>query len=103
LFYGKAKTKEEAIKAEQRGYEKGYNTINPALRVDELIEKARSPVSAIGEVVADKVAEQAAEMATDYVAGEIKDWFQDPEPELKEKPRRERRNDDQPRRRRAER
>lgn len=44
LMYGKKKTEKTAKEAEERGFGKGFNTYNPKLHIDELVQVSQSPV-----------------------------------------------------------
>lgn len=79
LLWSKTKEQKEAEEAHKRGWEEGYNTFNPELHVDELIEKRQSPAATIGKAVARKAAETAIDVAADQALDQVQSWFEDPD------------------------
>lgn len=101
LLWAKKKEEKEVEVAKKKAYDEGFNTINPALRVEEIIEKARGPAMMVGGAVAagvaTAVAQEAASRGVDYAVEEAQDWFQ--EPEAEQEPEREERRERKERRR----
>ena len=79
LLWGKTKQEKEAEEARKRGWDEGFNTFNPELHVDELIEKRQSPAATIGKAVARKAAETAIDVAADQALDRVQSWFEDPD------------------------
>lgn len=80
LYYGKKHEDVVKEQAKKEGWEEGFNTLNPRLRAENV-------VSSIGTTVAQHVAGKVIERAA-------QSWFQDPEPEKKEQPKRGHRRDE---------
>ena len=82
LMYGKKKEEKAKKRGEAQGFDKGYNTLNPALRVEEIINAARSPLGdatmSVGKAMVGGVAQEAAGRMLESGAQTARGWFEDP-------------------------